>query len=586
MSELRERGVERLTAAHRSGDAAPLRDQEAVADAPALSGEVAPSPEGSIDLEAVAAVFWTFRGRHQGAEDPEAAQNAGVGVAAFGFLCPRLPEEAGLPESLKENFDPADPSHEARFAHLVCSVHADVAVNGAPQERAAALDRALAWSDAALDSVHADDHVGFVELAIYAHDLWMSRFQTKADPDGLVAAARYGREVCTRLAVEPRGRRRAGRGPCRVRRTSAAGGPLLASAPGPAPLTPEEAALHDGAAVTRTDREVLAARMEFHNALQNYLFGHEPAQLERARRIAHRLREITRAGATDGEDPPWYDLMGDAYVDLVETVGPGGPRPDLDDTVVEQCRRTFETCPAGHPMRSMVTMTLARVLMQRAATLRTSEPERSQALLAEAQGLEGVLREARPDGSPIDMAGMISPVVDLIGRDRLPEVSTTDAPAPARRPEVSGTDGAPEPAPADSGPFGPFSAVFDHLRSRLAGHAAPEGWDNPALPVWMRAHGEIAAAADALGRREPRTDLALAHLEAAVEAMAGITDRGSDQTSAEHPHAAGLRGLPAAADRRGVQGARGRRPRRRPQPRQALLPRPRHHPAVGHRPAP
>ncbi|MFB6991783.1 MULTISPECIES: CHAT domain-containing protein [unclassified Streptomyces] len=951
MSELRERVAERLTAAHSTGDAAPLRDQEAVADALALLGEAAPSPEGSIDLEAVAAVFWTFWGRHQGAEDPEAAQNMGVGVAAFGFLCPRLPEEAGLPESLKESFDPADPSHEARFAHLVCSVHADVAVNGAPQERAAALDRALAWSDAALESVRADDHVGFVELALYAHDLWMSRFQTEADPDGLVAAARYGREVCTRLAVEPglfdpdgaraataaclrtvvdsarllgtprlaqverliaavpddaltpetadglRFLRRldaqpvtwpgerdlhvgaviadagvaeqdAGRVACGVRRLRAAladtpaGHPehtavtvalgralaalaracddaeaaleatellasagnlsdehsemlaayrefeslsesddpdalgraaqllgrfaawereraaregrqidldlealsltagfepddsaderigryrsalavlpadhpnrhahvavlaaltglraealrssaparagllddesrelteetltaappgfpatdllrrglfeaalpvavlaitadvtrdedmpdeirrtlaqlsrmadvrldspehldsdiatireildatdeddpqlrrhlagalgsalsasvaerpdpavleevvqllryagadsgdasgrfdqmlanaltvlsagsfdaegareaaaLLASAPGPAPLTPEEATLHDGAAVTRTDREVLAARTEFHNALQNYLLGHEPAQLERSRRIAHRLREITRAGASDGEDPPWYDLMGDAYVDLVETVGPGGPRPDLDDTVVEQCRRTFETCPAGHPMRPMVTMTLARALMQRAATLRTSEPERSQALLAEAQGLEGVLREARPDGSPIDMADMISVAVDLIGRDRLPEVSTTDAPAPARRPEVSGTDDAPEPAPTDSGPFDPLSSVLDHLRSRLAGHEAPEGWNNPALPVWMRAHGEIAAAAGALGRGEPRIDLALAHLEAAVEAMAGITDRGSDQTSAEH----------------------------------------------------
>lgn len=203
MSELRERVVERLTRAHSTGDAAPLRDQEAVTDALALLGEAAPSPEASIGLEAVAAVFWTFWGRHQGAEDPEAAQNTGVGVAVFGFLCPRLPEEAGLPESLKENFDPADPSHEARSAHLVCSVHADVAVNGAPQERAAALDRALAWSDAALESVRADDHVGFVELAIYAHDLWMHRFQTKADPDGLVAAARYGREVCTRLAVEP-----------------------------------------------------------------------------------------------------------------------------------------------------------------------------------------------------------------------------------------------------------------------------------------------------------------------------------------------------------------------------------------------
>ncbi|MER8073265.1 CHAT domain-containing protein [Streptomyces sp. NPDC094034] len=953
MSELRERVVERLTTAHSTGDATPLRAQEAVADALALLGEAAPSPEGPVDLGAVAAVFWTFWGRHQGPEDPEAAQNIGVGVAAFGFLCPRLTEEAGLPESLKENFDPTDPSHEARFAHLVGSVHADVAVNGTPHERAAALDRALAWSDAAVEFVRADDHVGFVELAIYAHDVWMTRFQTEADPDGLVAAARYGREVCTRLTVEPglfdpdgaraaaaaclrtvvdcarllgtprlsqverlvavvpddaltpetadglRFLRRldaqpvtwpgerdlrvgvaiadagvaeqdAGRVACGVRRLRAAlddtpaghperaavtvalgralaalaracddadaaleatellasvgalsdehsemlaayrefeslsesddpdateraaslldrfvawqreraareggqidldlevlslaagfepddsaderidryrsgltalpadhpnrhahvavlaaltglraealrssaharageldvesreltqetlneapagfpatdllrrglfeaalpvatlaitaditrdkdmpdelrrtlaqlsrladvrldspehhdsdiailrelldatdeddpqlrrhlagalgaalsagaaerpdpavleevvqllryagadsgDGPggeydrmladaltvlsagsfdvegareaaaLLASARGPASLTAEEVTLQDGAGVTRTDREVLAARTEFHNALHIYLFGHEPAQLERARRIAHRLREITRAGAIDAADPPWYDLMGDAYADLVETVGPGGgPRPDLDDTVVEQCRRTFEACPAGHPMRPMVTMTLAGVLMQRAATLRTSEPERSRALLAEARCLEGVLSEAMPDGSPIDMAGVISPFIDLIGRGRLPEMSTTDAPGPAPRPAVSGTDHAPEPAPTGSGPFGLLSVVRDSLLSRLDGHAPPEGWNNSAFPVWMRAHGEIGAAAGALGRREPRIDLALAHLDSAVEAMAGITDRGSDQTSAEH----------------------------------------------------
>ncbi|MFJ5724419.1 hypothetical protein [Streptomyces sp. NPDC093149] len=42
MPELRERVVERLTAAHSTGDAAPLRDQEAVADALALLGEAAP----------------------------------------------------------------------------------------------------------------------------------------------------------------------------------------------------------------------------------------------------------------------------------------------------------------------------------------------------------------------------------------------------------------------------------------------------------------------------------------------------------------------------------------------------------------
>lgn len=96
MSELRERVVERLTAAHSTSDAAPLRDQEAAADALALLGEAAPSPGGPVDLEAVAAVFWTFWGRDHGAEDLEAAvQDGVVGAATFGFLCrvcPRRPD--------------------------------------------------------------------------------------------------------------------------------------------------------------------------------------------------------------------------------------------------------------------------------------------------------------------------------------------------------------------------------------------------------------------------------------------------------------------------------------------------------------
>ncbi|WNI33326.1 hypothetical protein RLT59_34395 [Streptomyces sp. ITFR-6] len=1013
MSEIRERVIERLTAAFGTGDVTPLRGEEAVIEALALLAEVTPSPEDSIDLDAVAAVFWTFWGRHQGAEDPDAAQNTEVAVCTFGFLCPRLPPEAGLPDSLKEGFDATDPSREARFAHLVCSVHAGVAVGGAPPERPAALDRALAWSDAALELVGAEKQLAFVELSIYAHDLWMLRFQTQANPDGLANAARYGREVCGRMAVAPclfdsdaaraansaclrtvvdsarllgspglarverlveavpddavtpetaEGLRflrmlaaqpvtwpgefdlhvgtaiadagiaeqDAGRvacGVCRLRaaytdtpaghpehgavavalgralsalaqaceddnmaleaarllasagalsdehsdmlatyqefeslresddpdalkraaplldrlaaqeRESAAreGRPidldiealsliggfdptdpadptdnvdvaagagsearadigfgehgdagsgrhaeadsvergaeraderisryrsalavlpadhpkrhahlavlaaltglraealrssaparaglldiesrelteealttappsfpatdllrrgildvalpvavlavtaditreedmpdeirrtldalsrmsgirldrpehldsaiatlreildstddddpelrrhlagalgsalsagtserpdpavleevvrllreadansgdspseydrtlahalsilslgshdaegareaaaLLASAP---PPTAEEAALHEDAGLTRTDQKVLAARAEFHNALQNYVFGHDPAQLERARRIAHEMRDLTRAETSDGEDPPWYDLMGDAYVDLVESVGPGGPRPDLDDAVVEQCRRAFAACPVGHPMRPMTAMTLVRVLMQRSAALRTREPERARALLAEARTLESVLKDVTPDQSPVDLADVMGPMFDLIGLDRLPEMSATDARGPVHPPEAPGTDHASGPvpgsepsradgeAPDGSEParganilLGPLAAFADGLRSRLAGREPAAGWDDLVGSAWMRANGEIGAAAREIGRGEQGIGPALTHLEAAVEAMTGITDRGSDQTSAEH----------------------------------------------------
>ncbi|MFE2252883.1 CHAT domain-containing protein, partial [Streptomyces lavendulae] len=77
-----------------------------------------------------------------------------------------------------------------------------------------------------------------------------------------------------------------------------------------------------------------------------------------------------------------------------------------------------------------------------------------------------------------------------------------------------------------------FDTLMGMIRDRLAG-VAPTAPSDPGLPAWIRANTEIASAAGALGSPRPRIDLALSHLEAAVEAMHGITDRGSDQQSAE-----------------------------------------------------
>ncbi|MGW3726003.1 CHAT domain-containing protein [Streptomyces sp. NPDC000851] len=974
MTELRDRVAARLVTAQNARDPAPLRGQDAVDDALALLREAAPSPEEAVDLDSVADVFWTFWSRHQGTGDPEAQQNLFVTLGTYGFLCTRLPESR-LPEDLREGFGPADPSHEARFAHLVSSAHADAAVKApdpaAPEPRAA-LERALAWSDSAIEYVLANDHAGFVELAFHVLQLNVTRFHVTADPDGLAAAARYARAVCRRLASVPPGfldparaqevaavalstlmdaarllgapplalverlvaaapdgalapeaaeglrflrelyahpvtwpgerdlhigaaiadagirEHDGGRIACAVRRLRAAlaetpaghpahsevtavlgqalaalgrergdeeatreaaelldglgvvseedqelvaayleleelsggddlrrAGPALArlveqlrqraarqgdtpdihleildlltrvddrtgeidpdavsderitrygtalaalpadqpqrhayvavlaaltglrgqalrrTAPDRAELlaaqarqlTEEalsgapadflasgllqrgvfDAALSvavmsvpmgtaypegligsigsigsngepvDGAdedlakdlarmtsylsrmndlrlddpenldadieviremladtdgedlsgraqlsaalgsalfaraagrgdpsaleevvellrfarahapdmsgqvdrilaealttlsigrfdaegareaaallassaaapglpadeeeradghpVLTDTDRALMASHTELHNALQNYLFGHEPAQLERAREVARRMKELAGdapAGAA-GAGPHWYDLMGDAYVDLVETVGPaGGPRPDLTDEVVDQCRRTFAACPAGHPMRPMITMTLARALMQRAVALRGTEPERAARLMAEADDLSDILEAETPQGSPIDLAAMTRTFVDLIGRGRLPEVSPSNTPSP-RTPQT--------PAHPALSQENPLASLMAPMLARLSGVADPGMWRDPAIPVWMRASGEIGAAAGALGRPQPRIDLALSHLEAAVEAMADVTDRGSDQQSAEH----------------------------------------------------
>ncbi|MFF5497604.1 CHAT domain-containing protein [Streptomyces aquilus] len=287
---------------------------------------------------------------------------------------------------------------------------------------------------------------------------------------------------------------------------------LLASNPG-APFGPEVLAeLRPGDPVpTETDSELLSARTEFHNALQNYLFGHEPAQLERARRIARRMRDVIEAAPATPERP-WYDLMGDVYANLADTVGPaGGGRPDLDDTVVEECRATFARCGPGHPMRVMAATTLARALAQRAVGLRATEPARAQELFAEADEVSRALStEELPEGAPFDLAAVMRSALDFFVRGRLPDMTP-------------GADGTPQDF---------LAARLAPLLGRVDGTAGPEAVRDAGVPVWLRAHGEIGAAAGALGRQQ--IGQALDHLEEAIEAMATLTDRGADQASAEH----------------------------------------------------
>jgi hypothetical protein len=106
-----------------------------------------------------------------------------------------------------------------------------------------------------------------------------------------------------------------------------------------------------------------------------------------------------------------------------------------------------------------------------------------------------------------------------------------DVLARGRLPETTGEAGAPRPpgTPADF-----FTSLMSAAGQHIGGGAEPGALRDRPIPVWMRAHAEIGAAAGALSREQPRVDLALAHLEAAVDAMADVTDRGSDQESAEH----------------------------------------------------
>ncbi|USQ83877.1 CHAT domain-containing protein [Streptomyces phaeoluteigriseus] len=1007
MTELHEHVVARLLAAQNSRDPAPLREPEAVADALSLLRAAAPSPEGAVDLDAIAAVFWTFWFRHLGPDDPDIQQNMTIAVSSFGFLRRRAPEDVRFPPVLEEAYDPADPTLDARFAYLVSSAHGELLQRPdlPDSDRRAALERALAWSETAR-SLLSEEHEGFVELTLHALDIELFRFRTDAEPDALAAAARHARTVCERLpglgpdvlgpatadaaalalrtvvdasrllgepglaeverlvaaapdgTLDPEGaeglhflralhaqpavwpgqldlqigaavaeagaqEHDAGRIACAVRRLRAALGhtpaghpahlavtvalsealasfaeerddeaaarkavavldavdsatlsdadrerlelmrdlrrlmarqdgaqagaedgigaslgPLLdrlrdgsarrgeapditletlgivsslsgggsdgnaagmspgvwdgnadgvedgisderiaryraalAAVPADAPqryacvavlaaltglraerlresgsahaadrldadaralieevtatappdgqalpvllrkgtheavlaiaastvLTgepdgradpelarmvsqlsrmaevsledPEDLAsdiavmreLLDGldeddveqranlsaalggalsshaahlgdpspleeavpllryarehaaelpptidavlaqaltvVSATQMDTEaareaavllatmpgaakaagapgatdspgaagaadttgspqaadahatspdaaphsaatdlahaVMTAHTELHNALQLYLFGQDPGQLDRAREIARRMRTLdggtAQAGTPGTGTPgtgtpqagiPGLDMLSDVHLDLLETVGPGGgPKKDITDDLVDQCRRRYAS--AGDPRTRILTaMTLMRVLGMRALALRDTEPERARGLVAEAAQLVGAVAPEAPAGWADSMRPFVAmTAIGVTGGGRLPPVTSEQA--PTETPSATTLSGA-------------LEALMAPLRNRLAGVDDPASMRDPRIPVLFRAHGEIGAAAGALGRPEPRIDLALSHLEAAVDVLPGITDRGSGQESAEH----------------------------------------------------
>ncbi|MCQ4043235.1 CHAT domain-containing protein [Streptantibioticus rubrisoli] len=259
---------------------------------------------------------------------------------------------------------------------------------------------------------------------------------------------------------------------------------------------------------TDADLALLSARTQFFNAVENYLFGHEPGQLVRARELAGRLKELV----AEATPHPGLDVLGDALLNLVDSIGPGGgPKPDLTDEDIDRFRETFAACPPGHPMRLFTASTLVRALAQRAVAVRAADQEHSARLVAEAEEVLGAVAAQAPDG----WADMTRTFIGVVGTGSLPALSPSDQP-----PET--------PAPANA-----VQAMLASLGRRLSGIDDPAAGRDRGIPVWFRAHGEIGAAAGAL-RRGKGIDVALDHLDAAVEAMAAVTDRGSDQRSAEH----------------------------------------------------
>ncbi|MFC5665436.1 CHAT domain-containing protein [Kitasatospora misakiensis] len=272
----------------------------------------------------------------------------------------------------------------------------------------------------------------------------------------------------------------------------------------------------------------MAAHTELHGALQNYVLGHDQAELDRARRVALRLKELA-AGA--GEDRQvrelGLDVMGEEYLNLLDSMGPGGgPNPHTTEELVERCRATFAACPPGHPRRLSAAATLVRTIAQRVLVIHRDDRVQALRLVREAAHL---VDEVTPE-APEDMVELMRFEVAMVA------ATVLGLPIP-RGPGAPSTADASPGSNAEEVPGPPIGATARRVLDELLGAGA--GGARAALggftaPPWIRAHQEIGNAAGALRGAEPRIDDALTHLDAAVELLPQITDRGSDQRSAEH----------------------------------------------------
>ncbi|WP_328663233.1 CHAT domain-containing protein [Streptomyces sp. NBC_00328] len=266
-------------------------------------------------------------------------------------------------------------------------------------------------------------------------------------------------------------------------------------------------------------KAVLIADLEFHNAVVNYLLGHDPAELDRARQIAVRLKDLGTSVGGDVSRELGLDVMGDSYLNLVNGIGPnGGLHRSITDDQVDRCRATLAQCQPGHPKRNYAAGALARALIQRAQGF-SDMPLRALPLLAEALDAADVLAlegfEDSADSLRLEAARALDIILQL--------------PPPVEMPEPQDDAVQESTEPAD-----PIADAMRRLRHLPRPNGDQAQVDAAAIAPVYHAHLEMDRATHAMKGTDPRFRVALSHLDAAVGILSRITDRGSDQQSAEH----------------------------------------------------
>ena len=290
---------------------------------------------------------------------------------------------------------------------------------------------------------------------------------------------------------------------------------------GPASIAGQSSAMH----------AFRAAHFRVLTNLQSYVLAHDPGQLDRAKRAVPELIEL--GAQVDAEQGGGVEnrVFAEAIRDLIDVLGPGGGPGESTDAVLEQCRRTFRSAPAG-PRRSFAGNTLIRALLIRAMPLRESDPQYAARLLDEA---EEVLDAFAVGESP----AIVAMIRGNIGLHRSGPGGRIDPRY------LAGIGEAVAAAESEAGLRGSMTGtagrMVHSMLSRFNGADPQEttvaSLRDPSLSTWLRAHSGIAAAvgvSNAPDADAETVDLSLGYAAETVDLLERLTDRGGSGPAAEH----------------------------------------------------
>lgn len=265
---------------------------------------------------------------------------------------------------------------------------------------------------------------------------------------------------------------------------------------------------------------------ELVTAISNVMLGFDVGMLRRAKTLASRLGEIAAdVGPRVRQTIPDPVAYAAAVAAVVDSIGPERTFGDLTDEQLADFRAFVDSLPEDHPQHRRGLILPALAMAAHALRLRDTDPAQAAALLGQADTLLHEIEATVPAGAP--EPGMERALLDW-ARALMSGASAPDA----------GTPAAETQPPSSSKQQSRNEALTTLARGSTSRTAEArvtallDTVDNESVPMMIRVFTGLVAALEAM--KHSSVAAGLDHAEKAFDLMARLTDRGSDQLSAEY----------------------------------------------------